>query len=157
MEDDIGYMGHALALAEQAAVRGEIPIGAVVVSRSGDIIGEGFNETETQLCQDQHAEMNAIRQACISLRDWRLDGCTIYVTLEPCLMCVGCIVLSRIERIVYGAPSPRFGFCQDREWVHRLYDRPIKNITGGVGHIESRELLKKFFEERRFEGRSQGW
>jgi tRNA(adenine34) deaminase len=146
---DITYMQRALELAHKAASLGEVPIGAIVVSPAGEIIGEGLNQTETLQCQDQHAEMCAIRAATTATGDWRLDGCTIYITLEPCVMCLGCIVLSRIERIVYAAESPLFGFHVGDENVYELYAKKVKNITAGVCKEESQALLKQFFKEQR--------
>lgn len=142
-------MQRSLELAHQAASLGEVPIGALVVSAAGEILGEGFNQTETLQCQDQHAEMCAIREATTKMGDWRLDGCTIYITLEPCVMCLGCIVLSRIERIVYGAESPLFGFHVGHENVYELYAKKVKNITAGVCQEESQALLKQFFKNQR--------
>ena len=145
---DIQYMQQALARAQQAYALGEVPIGAVVVSPTGDILGEGFNQTETKKCQDEHAEMNAIRAACQKTGDWRLDGCTIYVTLEPCFMCFGCIDLSRIERLVYAADSPLFGYHHARESLLEIA-KHVKNVTTGVGKEEAELLLKQFFKEKR--------
>lgn len=152
-DKDVYYMQQALRWADKAYNLGEVPIGAVVVNPHGEIIGYGYNQTETHQCQDQHAELCAIRQACAALGDWRLEGCTMYVTLEPCVMCIGCIVLSRIERLVYAADSPLFGFATsqkaDHEAMYALYAKTIKNITVGVCHEESQLLLKQFFQERR--------
>lgn len=145
-------MQKALELAHKAAALGEVPIGAIVVTPLGEIIGEGLNQTETLQCQDQHAELCAIRAATQQIGDWRLDGCTIYITLEPCVMCLGCIVLSRIERIVYAAESPLFGFHVGYENVYELYAKKVKNITTGVCEKESQDLLKAFFKEQRNKG-----
>ena len=145
---DTQYMQRALALAREAVALGEVPIGALVVSPQGEIIGMGFNQTEINNCQDQHAELNAIRQACHKLGDWRLDGCTLYVTLEPCIMCCGCCALSRIERLVYAAPSPLFGYHLSRESVY-TFSKHIKNVTIDVCREESEALLKQFFQQRR--------
>ena len=147
---DIQHMQQALELAKKAYDLGEVPIGAVVVSPTGEIIGTGFNKTETQKCQDQHAEINAIRTACQKTGDWRLQGCTLYVTLEPCLMCFGCIDLSRIERLVYAADSPLFGYHHDRESLVEVA-RHVKNVTKGVCGSEAETLLKQFFKEQRTE------
>lgn len=145
---DIRYMQQALVLAQQANDLGEVPIGAVVVSATGEILGQGFNQTEAKKCQDRHAEINAIRAACSTIGDWRLEGCTIYVTLEPCVMCFGCIDLSRIERLVYGAESPLFGYHQARESFIDI-SKHVKNIAFGVCKDESEALLKRFFQEKR--------
>ena len=148
---DTKFMQRALELAHQAAGAGEVPIGAVVVTPLREIIGEGWNQTETLQCQDQHAELCAIRAATTTIGDWRLDGCTIYITLEPCVMCLGCIVLSRIERIVYAAESPLFGFHVGHENVYELYAKKVKNITTGVCKEESQALLKDFFKKQRIQ------
>ncbi len=149
MKNDNTYMKKALQLAQQAFDVGEIPIGAVVVSPYGDELGHGFNISERSKCQIDHAEMVAVRSACQKIDDWRLDGCTIYVTLEPCLMCFGALALSRIERIVYGAQSPLFGYHLDNDSRAGLYTRQIKNITPGVLAEESAALLKSFFALKR--------
>jgi len=154
-DKDVFYMQKALQCAQKAYDAGEVPIGAVVVDSFGQIIGSGYNQTESYKCQGQHAELCAIRQACAQRNDWRLDGCTIYVTLEPCVMCVGCIVLSRIERLVYAAESPLFGFVTSHkskihhENIYELYAKTIKNITVGICSEEAQLLLKNFFQERR--------
>ena len=145
---DTHYMQQALELAQHANDLGEVPIGAVVVSATGEILGQGFNQTETKKCQDCHAEINAIRAACHTIGDWRLEGCIMYVTLEPCLMCFGCIDLSRIERLVYGAESPLFGYHQARESLIHI-SKHVKNITFGVCKDESEALLKRFFQGKR--------
>ena len=158
-DKDSYYMQQALEFANKAYQAGEVPIGALVVNPQGNIIGYGYNQTEMHQCQDQHAELSAIRQACVALGDWRLEGCTLYVTLEPCIMCIGCIVLSRIERLVYATESPLFGFMTSQkslsgichESVYEVYAKTIKNITVGVCKEESQLLLKKFFQERRKE------
>ncbi|HBL99020.1 TPA: tRNA-specific adenosine deaminase [Candidatus Dependentiae bacterium] len=148
-EKDYKFMRRAIELAQEAYAIGEVPVGALVVSADGIIIGEGFNRTEMLHCQDQHAEMAAIRQAALRNNDWRLDGCTLYVTLEPCVMCIGCIALSRVERLVYGADSPLYGFGGAREDLCRLYAQTIKNVTKGVCGEEIEALMKAFFRERR--------
>lgn len=149
MKNDKLYMLEAIALANKAAELGEVPIGALVVDSNGDVIGRGFNLVEQQSCQDRHAELCAIREACAKRSDWRLEGCTIYVTLEPCLMCIGCIALSRIERLVYGADSPQFGYRGRREDICALYGGAICNVTSGVCREEVEELMRDFFRQRR--------
>ena len=149
LEQDRIFMGKALKLAKKAAKRGEVPIGALVVTAYGQIIGQGYNCVEKYKCQNQHAEARAIVQAAKHKADWRLDQCTLYVTLEPCMMCMGLLALSRIERVVYGAQSPLFGFHLDKEGLSTLYTRQIKNITEGVLAAESSELLKEFFTQKR--------
>ena len=104
------FMNEALRLAEIAAQQGEIPVGAVVV-RNGEIIGRGYNQRETKKSAILHAEIIAIEEACRTVGDWRLTGCTLYVTLEPCPMCSGAIVNSRIDRVVFGATDRMAGCC----------------------------------------------
>lgn len=149
IKDDSFYMQEALLLAQKAGEEGEVPIGALVVSPQGAIIGCGWNRIEGGHCQDQHAELIAIRQACAFIGDWRLDGCTLFVTLEPCLMCIGCITLSRMERLVYAAASPQYGYRGRRDDLCRLYSKTLGNVTEGVCREEAERLLKNFFKERR--------
>ena len=105
------YMRAALALAHAAAANGEVPVGCVIVDAEGRIIGRGRNRRERTHRADAHAEMEAIAEACRALGTWRLDGCTLYVTLEPCPMCAGAIINARIPVVVYGAKEPNFGSC----------------------------------------------
>ncbi len=143
------YMKKALDLAEQAGHNGEIPIGALVVSPYGDILGAGHNCVEIKKSQIYHAEVCAIEACSKTSQSWRLDGCTLYVTLEPCMMCISLCALSRIERVVYGAESPLFGYRLDKEGVLALYTKQIKNITGNVLQDDSALILKKFFKRKR--------
>ena len=145
------YMQKALGLARIAYKKDEIPIGAVVVL-DDQIIGKGYNMTEQAHSQSRHAEVRAIEQAGRKLGDWRLDNCTLYVTLQPCLMCMGLICLSRITRLVYGAESPLFGFDFDKENLPCHYKKHMKGITTGVLEDESAMLLEKFFKQRRTYG-----
>ena len=105
------YMRAALTLAHAAAADGEVPVGCVIVDAGGRIIGRGRNRRERTHRADAHAEMEAIAEACRALGTWRLDGCTLYVTLEPCPMCAGAIINARIPVVVYGAKEPNFGSC----------------------------------------------
>lgn len=142
-------MEMALTLAKKAFSQQEIPIGAVVVSPEYKIIGFGFNKTERLHMQSRHAEMCAIERANRLLKDWRLEGCTLYVTLQPCMMCVGLMYLSRISRLVYGATSPLFGYDLDNEQVPSLYKKHIKGVSTGVLAEESQQLLEQFFRKKR--------
>lgn len=151
-QNDHRYMELALAQAKRALKRNEVPIGAIVVSRAGEVLGKGYNMVETYNCQSNHAEARAIESACKKIKDWRLDQCTIYVTLEPCLMCIGLIILSRIERLVYAAKSPLFGYNLDKESFPDLYKKHIKGITSGVLADKSQLLLKNFFKNKRKKG-----
>lgn len=145
------FMDQALDLARQAEALGEIPVGALVV-KGGKIIGRGFNRRETDADATAHAEMLAIRQACETLGNWRLTGCTLFVTLEPCPMCTGAILQSRLSQVVFGAFDPRAGCCgsflalteEDFECHPALY--------GGVREAECLALLQDFFARRRFLG-----
>ena len=145
-------MAVALDEARSAGEIGEVPVGAVVV-HDGRVIGAGHNLTQTIEDPSAHAEMLAIRRAAEHLGHWRLLDCTLYVTLEPCTMCAGVIVLSRIPRLVFGAWDPKAGMCgsldnlvQDPRLNHRV------QMAGGVRGVESAEMLRAFFRARR--GRS---
>jgi tRNA(adenine34) deaminase len=147
--DDRLWMTEALAEARRAAAIGEAPIGAVVV-REGEVLGRGYNRREIDGDPLAHAEILAIRQAAGAVGGWRLLGCTLYVTLEPCPMCAGALVASRIERLVYGAADPKAGYCgslgnivQDPRLNHRL------EVTAGVLEGESAALLRGFFASLR--------
>lgn len=148
-EHDIGYMKQAIELAKKARDAGEIPVGAVIVAPDGHVIGLGYNKTEIEKCQYAHAEMLAIKNACEYMRDWRLEGCTLYVTLQPCMMCCGLSALSRVERIVYGAESPLFGIQLDSQQLPAVYTKHTKFISSGVMKDEIEALLKEFFRKRR--------
>lgn len=147
--DDRTFMLEALAEARRAAEVGDVPIGAVIV-RDGEVIGRGYNRREADGDPLAHAEILAIRQAAERTAGWRLMGCTIYVTLEPCAMCAGALVNSRVERLVYAAPDPKAGWCgslgnlaQDPRLNHRL------EMTAGVLAEESAALLRGFFASLR--------
>lgn len=141
-------MGKAIRQAMLSLKLNEVPIGAIVTNADGVIIGRGYNKMETKHCQLAHAEALAIAQACKKVGDWRLNGCTIYVTLEPCLMCIGLIQLSRIEGIIYGAPSPLFGSITTASLVLPSYAKHLK-IESGVRSEECASLLQAFFKNAR--------
>jgi tRNA(adenine34) deaminase len=149
--DDERWMGEALAEASKAFRKNEVPIGAVVV-KDGGVIARGYNRVEAKKCATAHAEIVAIGAASRALGDWRLDGCTVYVTVEPCHMCMGAFYLSRVRRVVYGARQPRSGACGSVDDFHEaeLFNHRIE-ITGGVREAESLSLLQKFFEGVRSE------
>ncbi len=147
--DDRLWMSEALVEAGRAGEIGEVPIGCVIV-REGGIVGRGHNRREIDGDPLAHAEILAIRRAAGEVGGWRLVGCTLYVTLEPCAMCAGALVNSRIERLVYGAADPKAGFCgtlgnlvQDPRLNHRL------EVTAGVLEEESAALLRSFFARLR--------
>ena len=150
--DDTAFMQKALVYARKAYEEDEIPIGAVVISQDGDILGVGSNKTEQLACQSRHAEVIAIEQAGNVLQNWRLVGCTLYVTLQPCLMCMSLIGLSRISRVVYGAKSPIFGFDLDNEELPQVYRKHRGGISSGILEEESQQLLEQFFREKREKG-----
>ncbi len=143
------WMREALVLAEAAARAGEVPVGCVIV-RGEEIVGRGANRREADADPTAHAEMLAIRQAAAALGRWRLDDCDLYVTLEPCAMCAGAIVLARIARCFFGAHDPKGGAIQT---VFRITDEPRLNhrlvALGGVLAPECAAVLQRFFQERR--------
>ena len=146
--NDIFYMQRAIELAKKAAEIGEVPIGAVIV-KNGEIIAEAYNLRETQKLATAHAELDAIEAACKKLGGWRLFGCTLYVTLEPCAMCAGAIVNARIDRVVYGASDIRFGACGS---LFNINSYPLNHaflITSGVCEEECKNMLSDFFAELR--------
>lgn len=148
MNDDLYYMAEALSEACLAAEIDEVPIGAIIV-RDGNIIARAHNLRETEKNALYHAETLAIDRACRALGGWRLPGCTLYVTLEPCPMCAGAIVNSRIERVVFGAYDKRAGAFGS---VLNLNEYPLNHkpeILGGVMEEECRSLLQTFFKKKR--------
>ena len=145
------FMRQALKLAREAAAAGEVPVGCVIV-RDGIVIGEGRNRREERQAVCSHAEMEAIADANRTLGTWRLDGCELYVTLEPCPMCAGAIINSRISRVFYGAPDPREGAVCG---MLRLFDLPYgcrPDYEGGVLAAECKALLDAFFARQRKRG-----
>lgn len=153
-EYDAFFMKEALQQALAAYHLREVPIGAVVVSSEGQVLGRGYNATENEHCQSRHAEIRAIEQAGSALADWRLTGATLYVTIEPCIMCMGLIGLSRVSRVVYGARSPLFGSTLDKEMLPSVY-KHIQGITSGVLAQEAQQLMEKFFKEQRMKGEKE--
>lgn len=146
------FMQHALAQARKALACDEVPIGAIVVAPDGTIVGRGYNQVEKRGCQVAHAEMRAIQQACKKLGDWRLGGHWVYVTLEPCSMCMSFMKLSRVAGVVYGAESPLFGYHLDKDAGHRVYNKNTVQIQAGVCAEEAVSLLKQFFKNKRKKG-----
>jgi len=140
----------ALAQAQQAQQAGEVPVGAVLVDDQGQIIGEGFNCPISSCDPSAHAEISALRSAGQQLQNYRMPGSTLYVTVEPCAMCAGALVHSRVRRLVYGAPEPRAGVVssQDR-WLERPYINPRVEVTAGVLEEECASLMRNFFRDRR--------
>ena len=143
------YMRRALILAREAAACGEVPVGCVIADALGRVIGTGRNRREETHRADAHAEIEAIGEACAALGTWRLDGCTLYVTLEPCPMCAGAIINARVPVVVYGAKEPNFGSCGS---VLNLFEERYGHhpaIYGGVLADECAALLRQFFEKLR--------
>jgi tRNA(adenine34) deaminase len=150
MENDFIFMKKALQLAEKAASMGEVPIGAVIVGPDNTLLAEGFNQSITNNDPTAHAEVLAIRQAATQLNNYRLSDCTLYVSLEPCAMCMGAILHSRIKRVVFAASDPKTGACGS---VISLQSEPQLNhhcvVSQGVLADESATLLQNFFKMRR--------
>ena len=144
-EEDEGFMVHALAEAEAARREAEVPVGAVVVC-SGSVIARGHNRRETLADPTGHAEVLAIREAARARASWRLDDCTLYVTLEPCVMCAGAIIQARVRRLVFGCPDPKGGAVRS---LYRICDDPRLNhrvdVTEGVLEERCGIILKQFF------------
>jgi tRNA(adenine34) deaminase len=149
MPTDADWMAEAIDLARGCLAHDDVPIGSVIV-RGDERVAAAGNERELRADPTAHAEVLALRSASEALSSWRLDGCTLYVTLEPCAMCAGAIVLARIDRVVFGAHDPKAGFAgslgnlvQDERLNHRA------ELTSGVEADASGELLRDFFRERR--------
>ena len=143
------YMALALSLAREAAENGEVPVGCVVVDSAGAVIGRGRNRRQERPDATAHAEVEAIRQACAALGDWRLNGCTLYVTLEPCPMCAGAIINARIPTLVFGAREALTGSCGSViDLFSENYGHRPAVYTGVLGEDCAR-LLKDFIQGRR--------
>lgn len=144
-------MREALRLADDAAAAGDVPVGCVITDWEGKIIGRGRNRREEKHDATAHAEMEAIREACKALGDWRLDRCSIFITLEPCPMCAGAILNARIPRVFFAAREELSGSCGS---VVDLFSENYGQhpaVYAGICAEESRELLQRFFRERRRE------
>lgn len=147
---DRAAMARALELAAEAGAAGDVPVGAVVVDAAGRVVGEGRNRREADADPTAHAEVEALRAAAAARGDWRLDGCTLVVTLEPCLMCAGALLQSRVGRVVFGAWDEKAGAAgsvydvvRDRRLPHRV------EVVGGVDEPAAANLLRAFFDARR--------
>ena len=148
--DDEYYMNLAIEQARAAAEIDEVPVGAVIISPDNDIIGTGFNRPIYSNDPTSHAEINAIRAASSALNNYRLTDTTLYVTIEPCVMCMGAIIHARIKRVVYGANDPKWGavsslykMAEDTRFNHQ------PEITSGICEHETRQILKDFFINKR--------
>ena len=150
MLTDFDYLGEALVAAREGLAAGEVPVGAVVVGEDGEILARAFNQPIARHDPTAHAEVLALRQAAARLGNYRLPGVSLYVTLEPCIMCVGAMLQARVRRLIFGAADPKAGACvslyrlpEDNRLNHRL------EVIGGVREAECRELLQEFFQARR--------
>ncbi len=143
------YMSLALELAREAYDHGEVPVGAVVVGPDGEILGRGRNRRQESGDATAHAEIEAIREACAVLGDWRLEGCTLYVTLEPCPMCAGAVINARVPVVVFGAREALSGSCGSviDLFYERFGHRP--QVYAGVLEADCAALLKAFFQAKR--------
>ena len=146
------FMREALALARRAAERGEVPVGAVVVL-NGEIVGRGHNQPISSVDPTAHAEIVALRDAAQQVGNYRLTGATLYVTVEPCLMCVGALVHARIDTVVFGAPESKAGALESTQ---RAHEHPALNhrltVVSGVMASECRDLMREFFAKVRSSG-----
>ena len=143
------HMRQALALAEEAAEAGEVPVGCVILGPGGEVLGRGRNRREARADATAHAELEAIREACAALGGWRLDDCTLVVTLEPCPMCTGAIINARIPTVVFGAREEQSGSCGSviDLFQERYGHRP--QVYGGVLAEDCAALLQDFFRDKR--------
>ena len=144
------FMNQAISLAKLAAQRGDVPVGAVLV-KDGEIVGKGLNRREAEGDPTAHAEIEAIRQGAQKLGGWHLEDCELYVTLEPCPMCAGAIINSRIKRVIFGAYEPKSGSCS-AESVVNMFSLPYNHkpeVYGGIREAECAGLLKEFFKDKR--------
>ncbi len=146
---DENFMAEALKEALKAGKEDEVPVGCVIV-HEGKIIGRGHNRTLALQDPTAHAEILAITAASEHLNSWRLSGCMVYSTIEPCIMCAGALVLARVDRLVYGAPDPKFGACeslynivQDSRLNHRM------TVSGGILKDQCAEIMQEFFRKKR--------
>ena len=147
--DDVSFMRQALHLAKSAEALGEVPVGAVIVKHN-QIIAEGFNQPIASHDASSHAEINALRAAGAALNNYRLPDTTLYVTLEPCMMCVGAMIHARVARVVFAASDPKTGALGGAfNLLQASHHNHIFEVTAGVLADESRELLQGFFRSRR--------
>ena len=145
---DKKFMKRALSLAKRAAELGEVPVGCVIV-KDGEIIAEAYNLRETENNALSHAETEAVFSACKKLNSWRLDGCSLYCTLEPCVMCTGAIINARISEVVFGAYDPQFGCVDSKINLFSLLDKRGVKVYGGICEDDCKALLDGFFHNLR--------
>lgn len=148
LPEDETYMRRALTLAAEAGARDEVPVGALIV-RDGEILAAASNRREENRCATHHAEILAIEDACRVLGGWRLPGATLYVTMEPCVMCAGAVINARIARVVYGTRDLRFGAMGSLLDVTTCPLNHTPSVTGGVLEEECRALLREYFRQKR--------
>lgn len=142
-------MKEALKEAEKSYKKGDVPVGAIIV-KNNKIIARAHNQKEKNKIATKHAEIIAIEKACKKIKNWRLEECTLYVTLEPCLMCAGAILQSRIKKLVYATESEKFGFVSSIENIlNNKKNNHNVEITKGICNEESRELMVNFFKDKR--------
>lgn len=147
---DETFMRRALALAAQGALQGEVPVGAVLVSADGEVLGEGYNQPILSHDPTAHAEVVAIRAAAVRLQNYRLEDTTLYVTLEPCTMCVGALVHARIGRVVFAAMEPKAGsLVSARRLLESGYYNHVFRFEGGLLAEDAGQMLSGFFRARR--------
>jgi tRNA(adenine34) deaminase len=150
MESDSFYLGLALGQARKGLAAGEVPVGAVLVDEAGEVLARAFNQPIGLNDPTAHAEILVLREGASLRGNYRLPGVSLYVTMEPCIMCLGAMIQARLRRLVFGAPDPKGGACvslyrlpEDTRLNHRL------EVTGGVREAECRELVQRFFQARR--------
>lgn len=144
------FMNQAISMAKLAAQRGDVPVGAVLV-KDGEIVGKGLNRREAEGDPTAHAEIEAIRQGAQKLGGWHLEDCELYVTLEPCPMCAGAIINSRIKRVIFGAYEPKSGSCS-AESVVNMFALPYNHkpeVYGGICESDCAALMTEFFKDKR--------
>jgi tRNA(adenine34) deaminase len=154
MKQDIFFLEKAIECARKAAEQNEVPVGAIIVNQAGEIVATAWNQVEQKQNQAMHAELSVLQQAANVRGAWRLEDCTLYVSLEPCLMCLGAIYLFRIKRLVYAAESPLFGAVLQNLKGEDLFS-VYKNLLLEIKYIpclESKMLLKNFFKIKRSAG-----
>ena len=148
--NDEWYLKIAMEQSDKAYRLGEVPVGAIIVDENGKIIGEGYNTKEKTHDPTGHAEIIAIKNAAKKLSNWRLSNCTLYVSLEPCPMCMASLSQARIKRVVFGAYDPKGGALSLGYYIHR--DKRLNHrfqVTGGLNHYSCSRTLSSFFKERR--------
>ena len=143
------YMKKALDMANKAYKKNDVPVGCIIV-KDDRIIAKAYNTKNIKNCSINHAEILAIKKACKKLGTWHLDDCTLYVTMEPCLMCCGAIIQSRIKRVVYGAKCDKFGYvCSIGEVLNSKKNNHRVDVSGGILEEECSLILKRFFSNKR--------